>query len=190
MISRREFFGELGGTFLLVFLGVGVVQSAVLTGNQVGIWQVAAVWFIAVALSIYAFGAASGAHINPAMTVAFVVWRGFPAGKALFYLLAQLIGAVLAALLLYVQFKGILIHFEAAAGIVRGQVGSELSAMTFGEYFPHPGLKKALAWSDSAAPLTLAMLAEFVGTAILAAMVFSLTDPKNPGGPGSLMPRP
>ncbi|MDR1577216.1 MAG: MIP family channel protein [Deltaproteobacteria bacterium] len=187
MISRREFLGEFGGTFLLVFLGVGTVQSAVFTGAQMGIWQVAAVWGIAVALAIYAFGAASGAHINPAMTLAFMVWRQFPLKKGLMYFLAQLLGAFWAAVLLYLHFKGILEHYEASAGLVRGQPGSELSAMTFGEYFPHPGLTKALGWASSVAPLTSAMLAEFVGAAILAAMVFSLTDPKNSGGPGAAL---
>ncbi|MDR2422361.1 MAG: MIP family channel protein [Deltaproteobacteria bacterium] len=187
MISRREFLGELGGTFLLVFLGVGTVHSAVLTGNQSGVWQVAVVWFIAVAVAIYIFGAASGAHINPAMTVAFMVWRGFPPKKAFFYVLAQLIGAIVAAILLYLHFKGMLEHFEAAAGIVRGQPGSELSAMTFGEYFPHPGLQKSFGWANSVSTTFNAMAAEFVGTAILAAVVFSVTDPKNPGGPGGLL---
>ncbi|MDR1606899.1 MAG: aquaporin family protein [Deltaproteobacteria bacterium] len=187
MISRREFLGELGGTFLLVFLGVGTVQSAVLTGAQMGIWQVAAAWAVAVALAIYAFGLASGAHINPAMTVAFVVWRGFPVRKALWYFLAQFMGAFLAAVLLYLHFKGILASFEASAGLVRGQPGSELAAMTFGEYFPHPGLKKALGWANAVTTMPMAMMAEFVGTAILAAMVFSLTDPKNQGGPGAAL---
>ncbi|MDR2142012.1 MAG: MIP family channel protein [Deltaproteobacteria bacterium] len=187
MISRREFLGEFWGTFLLVFLGVGSVQAAVLTGVQRGIWQVAVVWGIAVALAIYAFGAASGAHINPAMTVAFVVWRGFPPKKALWYFLAQLVGAIMAAALLYVFFKGALAHFEAANGIVRGLPGSELSAMTFGEYFPHPGVTKALGWPSSITPVSLAAFTELVGTAILAAMVFSLTDSKNAGGPGAAL---
>jgi MIP family channel proteins len=152
-----------------------------------GLWQVAVVWGVAVALAIYAFGAASGAHLNPAMTVAFVVLRGFPPRKALWYFLAQTLGAVMAALLLYLHYKGALAHFEAAAGIVRGQPGSELSAMTFGEYFPHPGIKKALGWSDSVTTLPMAALAEFVGTIILGAMVFSITDPKNQGGPGAAL---
>ncbi|MDR0548353.1 MAG: MIP family channel protein [Deltaproteobacteria bacterium] len=184
MISRREFWGELAGTFILVFLGVGSVQSAVLAGQQSGIWQVAVVWFIAVSLAIYAFGAASGAHINPAMTLAFVVWRGFSPKKAVWYVVAQLLGAMVAAIFLYLYYKGILEHFEAANGIIRGQPGSELSAMTFGEYFPHPGLQKGHGWANSVATPFNAMAAEFLGTAILAMMVFSVTDPKNAGGPG------
>ncbi|MDR1083674.1 MAG: MIP family channel protein [Deltaproteobacteria bacterium] len=184
MQAYREFWGELGGTFLLVFIGVGSVQAAVLTGAQVGIWQVAVVWGVAVALAIYTFGAASGAHINPAMTVAFAVFRGFPLKKVPIYLLAQFLGALAAGALLYFQFKGMLEHFEAANNLVRGQSGSEAAAMIFGEYFPHPGMTKALGWSQSIVTLPMAMFAEFVGTAILGAMVFSLTDPKNTGSPG------
>jgi hypothetical protein len=44
MKFKKEFLGEFGGTFLMVFFGVGAVQAAVLTGAQVGLWQVAVVW--------------------------------------------------------------------------------------------------------------------------------------------------
>jgi glycerol uptake facilitator protein len=145
---------------------------------------VAVIWAVAVALAIYLFGAASGAHINPAMTVAFAVFRGFPLKKVPIYFLAQFLGAVLAGALLYCQFKGMLEFFEVKANIVRGQPGSEVAAMVFGEYFPHPGMQKSLGWSNSVVTLPMAMLAEFVGTAVLAAAVFGLTDPKNQGGPG------
>ncbi|MDR0620631.1 MAG: aquaporin [Deltaproteobacteria bacterium] len=180
----KRFLGELGGTFVMVFLGVGAVQAAVLTGAQVGLWQVAAVWGVGVALAIYAFGSASGAHLNPAITLAMAAFRGFPTRLVPLYLGGQIIGAVAAAALLYLQFKGALIHFEAAQGIVRGAPGSELAAMAFGEYFPHPSLQNALGWAPSVVSLPKAMLAEFIGTGLLAAMVFALTDPHNEGSPG------
>ena len=80
--SRSGFWpaiaGEFLGTFVLVFFGVGVVNAAVVTGAQVGLWQVAVVWAIGVSLGIYCSAALSGAHINPAMTAVAVVYDRFP----------------------------------------------------------------------------------------------------------------
>ena len=90
---------EALGTFVLVFFGCGAVHAAVLTGAQSGLWQVAVVWGVAIMVAIYAFGAVSGAHINPAITLAFCVWRGFPIGHVLPYIASQLVGAALAALI-------------------------------------------------------------------------------------------
>lgn len=180
----RECVAEAVGTYILVFFGVGSVHTAVLAGAQVGIWQVSVVWGVAVALAIYAVGALSGAHINPAMTVAFSAFRGFPARKVPFYVAAQLVGAFLGAVTLYVLFSNILHGFESGLGIVRGQAGSELSGMVYGEYFPNPAMAKALGWHAANVSLPQAMLGEGIGTAFLAFFVFAVTDSRNPGGPG------
>ncbi len=180
----RECIAEFLGTFVLVFFGVGSVHAAVLTGAQSGLWQVAVVWGIAIALAIYAAGAVSGAHINPAMTLAFSAFRGFPARKVPFYVAAQLAGAFCAAATLYVLFGNILHSFESSMGIVRGQAGSELSGMVLGEYFPNPAVAKAQGWGPESVTLWQAMLAEGIGTAFLAFFVFSVTDRRNSGGPG------
>ena len=134
----RQSVGEAVGTFILVLFGTGVVHAAVLTGAQSGLWQVAVVWGVAVALAIYAVGAVSGAHLNPAMTVAFAVFRRFPVRKVGPYMLAQVTGAFLAAALLYALYGGVISRFEQSHGLVRGQAGSERSAMCYGEYFPNP----------------------------------------------------
>src|SRR6478672_9866078 len=91
---------EAVGTYLLVFFGCGAVHVAVLTGALAGLWQVAIVWATAVTLAIYVVGGVSGAHINPAITVAFAAcgrcrWADVPG-----YLLGQLAGAFLAAVTL------------------------------------------------------------------------------------------
>lgn len=187
----HECLAELIGTYVLVFFGVGAVHAAVLTGAQTGIWQAAIVWAVAISLAIYAVGAVSGAHINPAITVAMMAFRRFPAGKVPAYVAAQLAGAVLGAATLYALFGGVLHRYEQNAGIVRGGAGSELSAMVYGEYFPNPAAAKAMNWSPKEAQEAVspgqAMLAEGVGTAFLAFFVFALTDPRNEGGPGKYL---
>ena len=182
-----QFFAEMAGTFILVFFGVGAVHAAVLTGAQAGLWQVAVVWGIAISLAIYAIGAISGAHMNPAITVAFAVFRRFPIRKVPWYFLAQLLGALFAAATLYALFHGIIAQYELSRGIVRGAPGSELSAMIYGEYFPNPGLSiaKSLPLSIS---MTQAFFAEAIGTSFLAFFVFAVTDEQNPGRPGATLP--
>ncbi len=183
----HECMAEAVGTFVLVFFGVGVVHAAVLTGAQSGLWQVAVVWGAAVALAIYAVGAVSGAHINPAMTIAFAAYRGFPARKIPAYLGSQLLGAVLAGVVLYALFGAFISHYEAMEGIVRGGPGSELSAMVYGEYFPNPGIAGALKMNPEAFGIVYAMLGEGLGTAFLAFFVFAVTDTRNSGRPGGAM---
>jgi glycerol uptake facilitator protein len=175
---------ELVGTFVLVFFGLGAVHASILTGAQSGLWQVAVVWAVAVALAIYSTSAVSGAHINPAITLAMVVHRRFPLRKAPLYMLSQIIGAFLAAALLYALFAGAIHHFETTQGIVRGEPGSERSAMLYGAYFPNPAVQSGLGWSPSVVCMGRAMLAEGVGTALLAFFVFGLSDPRNRSRPG------
>ena len=90
----HECAGEVIGTYILVFFGLGSVHVAVLTGALTGLWQVAIVFGLAISLAIYALGSVSGAHMNPAMTAAFAMYRDFPLKKVPAYLLAQFTGAV------------------------------------------------------------------------------------------------
>lgn len=179
----RACLAETVGTFILVFFGVGVVQTAVLTGAPSGLWQVAVVWGLATALALYAVGGVSGGHINPAMTVAFAVFRRFPARRVAPYIAAQLTGTILAAATLHALFGHALVAFERTHGIVRGAVGSERSAMVFGEYFPNPATAQSLGWSPETVTHSQAVLAEGIGTAVLAFLVFALTHRRNAGKP-------
>lgn len=185
---------EFLGTFLLIFFGCGAVHAAVLTGAQSGLWQVAIVWGVAIMLAIYAVGSVSGAHINPAMTIASMIWRGFPKSRVIPYIVAQVAGAFVAAAALFVLFEPHIAAREAAKGVTRGEAGSEMTAMCYGEYFPAPGSIGAGEGPYSPeAHLQLtslmspgrAFFAEFLGTAILAFVVFAATDSRNPGAPVS-----
>jgi glycerol uptake facilitator protein len=187
MVERRqlvrECLGEAIGTYILVFFGVGSVHTAVLTGAQQGVWQVAVVWGVAISLVIYATSAVCGAHINPAMTVAFAAYRGFPTRKIAPYVLSQLAGGLAGAATLYGLFHNLIARFEAAHTIVRGQPGSELSAMCYGQYFPNPCAVGITPEAFVAVTPLQAMLAEGIGTAFLAFFVFAVTDRRNPNRP-------
>ena len=183
----RALAGEMLGTYLLVLFGTGSVASAVLSGAQVGLWQVAAVWGFGVALAIYVSAGMSGAHLNPAVSLSMALLRpaDFPAARLLPYVASQLAGAVLAGGTVAALFGPLLRRFEAAREIVRGTPGSELSAMVFGEYFPNP----ALFGTDAAARALVspwqAALVEGFGTAVLVLVIFALTSPRNAGRPGA-----
>jgi len=188
---------EFLGTFLLVFFGCGAVHVAVLTEALSGLWQVAIVWGVAIMLAIYAFGPVSGAHINPAITLSFAAWRMFPAGRVPAYLACQTAGAFVAAALLFLVFQPFLAQKERDKGVVRGEPGSEITAMCYGEYFPNPGVIAAVSphpiaslsiHGESFVSMPVACLFEFIGTAILAMMVVAVTHPAHPSGPKNLAP--
>jgi len=174
-----EMAAETVGTYILCFFGTGSVAVAVLTGELKGVWQVASVWGFAIALAIYAVGSISGAHLNPAVTLAMAVYRKFPPGKILPYVLAQLVGGVLAAATLLILFNNTCMHFEAAHNIVRGMPGSQLSAMWFGEYFPNPAVYGTDAEAFLQVGVKTAFFAEAVGTAFLLFFIMALTDHRN-----------
>lgn len=197
-LNIRILLAEALGTFILVLFGCGAVHSAVLTGAQSGLWQVAIVWGLAVMFAIYVVGAASGAHINPAITIAFAVWGRFSWSKVIPYIMAQVAGAMLAAASLLFIYGPNLTAKERENGVTRGAPGSIVTAMCYGEYYPNPaGMPRSgPTWSDSEwyeyqrrVPFGQAFVAEVLCTAMLALVVFAVTDPKNAGAaPNYLVP--
>ena len=133
---------EVVGVYLMVTIGTGVVAAAVLSGAQAGLWQVAVVWWLGVTLAIYVTAAVSGAHLNPAVSLAFAIFRRdeFPFSRILPYWVSQLAGGVLAGLTVLAVYGGFIERFESQNGLVRGEPGSQLSGMLFGEYFPNPAM--------------------------------------------------
>lgn len=99
----RRYAAELLGTYALVFAGTGAIIVNEQTG-ALGHFGVAATFGLIVLAMIYAFGDVSGAHLNPAVTLGFVVAKRFPAAQALPYITAQLGGALLASLTLHFLF--------------------------------------------------------------------------------------
>ncbi len=158
----RRMAAECLGTAVLVAVGPGTATAAGIVANSTGtmlteaeIGVIGLAFVIAVAGAIYMFGPISGAHINPAVTVALASVRRFPWREVTPYIIAQLIGAVAGALAI-ASFFG-----KAAASI--GHMGATV-----------PG---------STVPYGRAILAEAVGTFILMLIVMALAvDERAPAG--------
>jgi len=134
----RQLFAEMVGTFIIVQLGTAAVAAAIYDGAHMGLFQIASAWIIAVTIAIATTGPISGAHLNPAMSIAFWLVRPtsvFGFGKLWFYMISQLMGATLGALVNFVMYQKKILAFEAKNNIVRGSMASIASAKAFGEYF-------------------------------------------------------
>lgn len=101
------YLAEFLGTMLLTLLGNGVVAGVLLKGSKAegsGWLTVVLGWGLAVTLSIYAVGRISGAHLNPAITLALFVNKDFPGDQVLGYMLAQFAGAFCGAILVWLHY--------------------------------------------------------------------------------------
>ena len=101
------YLAEFFGTAILILLGEGVVAGVVLKGTKsenAGWLTVVVAWGLAVTLAIYAVGKISGAHLNPALTIAFAIQGTFPWSDVGGYILAQFAGAFVGAALVWIQY--------------------------------------------------------------------------------------
>lgn len=107
------YVGEFLGTMILILLGDGVVANVVLNkskGNGSGWIVITTGWALAVAIPVFIFGPASGAHFNPAVTIALAVNGGFEWGMVPGYIGCQMLGAIAGAILVYLTYK---LQFDA-----------------------------------------------------------------------------
>ena len=159
----HRLLAELVGTALLVLVGAGsVVATLTVDGGRMtyaGLGFISLAFAIVVAVVIYGFGPVSGAHINPAVTISLALTRRFPWGEVVPYIMAQVVGAVVGALLIVAMFG-------------TGSVDLGLGATTLGEGVPY--------WQG--------ILAEALGTFLLLYAVMALAvDSRAPLGWAGLM---
>ena len=173
----KQATAEIVGSFLLVLFGTGSVAAAVFTEAHVGLWQVAVIWGFGVTIAIYVTASVSGAHLNPAVSLAFALLRPkeFAYTRMLAYWGGQFVGAILAGAAVLALFGPAINRFETLNGISRGDAGSEASAMAFGEYFPNPAMFPGESFIS---PLH-AFAVEAFGTAILVLVIFALVEKRN-----------
>lgn len=106
-MSESEFLAELIGTMILIIFGAGVVGGVVLnkTKAEGAGWVVITLgWGLAVTMGVYAVGNFTGAHINPAVTLGFAAAGEFPWAKVPMYISAQMIGAIIGAGIVFLNY--------------------------------------------------------------------------------------
>ena len=187
-----ELLAEFIGTFVLIAFGDGVVAMAVaaLPGsgraatpttifNAAGDWLLITWgWALAVALAVYVAGGISGAHINPAVTLAFAVRRKFAWAKVLPYWIAQIVGAFVGAALVFLVYHNAMSAYESAAHLTRS-AGNALATYSIFATFPagffHGGIVGPF-------------IDQIVGTAFLLIFVAALIDSRNLSPQSNLVP--
>lgn len=170
-----ELVGEIFGTFILILLGNGVVANVGLAPRLAAPaynWNTITIgWAFAVIVAVYVSGGVSGAHLNPAVTIALAAKRGFPWAKVAPYIGAQLVGAFLGALGVFLVYREGLV----AAGMPN--VWATGPGSVFGNSF-WGGEGAAAVGSYS---LLNAGIAEFFGTMMLLWGVLASGDERNLG---------
>jgi glycerol uptake facilitator protein len=160
----RALVGEFFGTAVLILLGCGVVANVALKGTKGhgGGWIVIAFgWAMAVFVAVVVSAAASGAHLNPAVSVGLAIAGRFPAANLPGYLAAQLLGAVLGATLAWSMYRP---HFLITAD----------PAAKLGVFATGPAI----------ADVATNLISEILGTFVLVLAALLISSPE--GGLGSL----
>jgi glycerol uptake facilitator protein len=187
-----ELVAEFLGTFVLIAFGDGVVAMAVAALNSSGraaspttIFQAAGDWLLigwgwglAVAFGVYVAGGISGAHLNPAVTVAFAARRGFPWKKVIPYSIAQILGAFVGAALVFANYHDAIKAYEKAANIVRGDPSGNTTFSIFAT-FPAPYFNGG--WFGP-------LVDQIIGTAFLVLLILAVVDVLNMAPKGNIGP--
>lgn len=168
-----ETIAEFLGTLVLILFGNGVVAMVVLFGKGVpgevvngGYTNITLAWGLGVTMGIYVAGKISGAHLNPAVTLAMAAFRGFPWRRVVPYCVAQTAGAFVAAAIVFWNYR--LAFLKADPSLDH----------TAGIFTTFP------AFPDT---LSAGFLDQVIGTALLLMLIFAITDERNQP-PGALAP--
>jgi glycerol uptake facilitator protein len=160
-----ELLAEFLGTLVLILFGNGVVAMVVLFGHGVpgeivngGYTNITLAWGLAVTMGVYVAGKISGAHLNPAVTVAVAAFRGFPWSKVIPYSIAQIAGAFVAAALVFWNYHPAFLRVDPQLDHTAG---------VFTTFPAFPEVPSA------------GLLDQIIGTALLLMMIFAITDDRN-----------
>src|SRR3954451_8748037 len=156
-----ELLAEFAGTFILIIFGVGVVAQVV-AGGLGNHDSIAWAWGLGVVFGVYVAARISGAHLNPAVTVALATFRGFPWRKVGPYALAQVLGAFVAALIVRWNYSEVIAAFDPGHTIASQGIFSTL---------PGNGTLPVGTWG--------ALRDQIIGTAILLFLILAITDLRN-----------
>jgi len=187
-----ECLAEFFGTFVLIVFGDGVVAMAVAalpgSGRTAGptvIFQAGGDWLLitfgwafAVVMGVYVAGGVSGAHINPAVTFALAVRRKFPWRSVGPYIIAQVLGAFVAAALLFLIYHQAIDAFNLAAKTPKSS-GQALATYSIFATFPAKYYAGSTIWP---------LVDEIVGTMFLLILIVAITDSRNSLPSGNLAP--
>src|SRR3954466_11419816 len=158
----REMLAEFLGTFVLIVFGVGVVAQVVLSKSAAGsTLSINIAWGLAVTMGCYVCAGVTGAHLNPAVTLALAAHRRFPWAKVLPYSIAQVAGAFVASIVVFVTYHEALNAFD---GGVRQVLGPQGTAGIWATY-PQPFLTV----------IPGGFVDQVVGTALLVGVIFGIT---------------
>lgn len=167
-----EMASEFAGTMILLLFGIGVVAQVVGTAGALGNHDsIAWAWGIGVTLGVYVAARISGAHLNPAVTLALAVFKGFSWRKVLPYSLAQTAGAFVAALIVRWDYSEVLNKVDPHHTIKTQGVFSTL---------PGNGVLPVHEWG--------AFRDQIIGTAILLFLILAITDLRNTAPAANLAP--
>jgi glycerol uptake facilitator protein len=180
----KKYLAEVLGTFVLVFLGDSFVAYAVAgnAGFNAGLLGAGFFWGFAVTLAIYTAGAVSGAHLNPAVTLALAWRRGFPWSKVPGYIGSQVVGAFIAAAGVSFVWNGIIVHYEQIPKHIIDRAGGNgiESGLIYSANWPHPLLVGYTGNALTQDPWWRGAGTEIIITALLVITILGIVEDRIP----------
>ncbi|WP_321475161.1 MIP/aquaporin family protein [uncultured Paludibaculum sp.] len=169
-----ELVAEFVGTMIILLFGAGVVSMVVLFGTGTpgevvsgGYTNITLAWGLGVTFGVFVAGKISGAHLNPAVTLTLAVFRGFSWAKVAPYCVAQSLGAMAGAALVFFNYRLAFLQFDPNL------------EKTAGIFTTFPAFPQAL---------SAGFFDQVLGTALLLFLIFAVTDERNQPVSGNLAP--